>query len=208
MFDQLTNLTWVTALGQYRFKPIWPEQVQDHFGPVLFRFRLFVGISPRFCWCASVQDLWVPLDRPSPGPPFPEKPQRTSWVVHGFEPRPQFHETTPKREKKQKFGAEDGKTKLEILGLPRPLGPKPSAPTLWALTFYRFGPFWPPPFRPPAPLVYVFLSCGGWSGLERHWPQTDRPKQVWPEQVNVDWPKAVWPHKWLPPWQANFSAPY
>ena len=59
-----------TCSGQNRFRPIWPEPVQDHFGPMLFDFVFDVWVSQIL---GRVQDLWVPLGPrplPLPGPPF------------------------------------------------------------------------------------------------------------------------------------------
>ena len=62
----------------------------------------------------------------------PEKPKRTLWVVHGLEPRPQFHEKTPQRDEKTTFAAEKGQ-KARNVGLPTRWAPHtPFSPTLRA----------------------------------------------------------------------------
>ena len=52
------------------------------------------------------------------------EPKRAQWLGHGLEPRPQFHERTPREKKKNENGGGRGEKKREILG------PPSSGPTL------------------------------------------------------------------------------
>ena len=82
----------------------------------------------------------------------PREPKRALWEDHGLEPGPQFHEKTPRIEKRTKFEAEEEKQR-KIVG-PHPSGSHPlgnhlsspcsSAPALLGPNFFWV---WAPRFR-------------------------------------------------------------
>ena len=79
-----------------------------------------------------------------------EKPTRALWAGHDLEPRPQFHEKTPREKERTKFAAADGKNSAKFWTLRpsglHPSGVHPSGPHSSRLHFFWvWAHFRPPP---------------------------------------------------------------
>ena len=120
---------------------LWPNRLwPTEFG------QPFVVVCCVFCCVVVLLLLWcldLPLDRPSPGPPFPGTalPRDRLWGCRGFTRQPEnskrahmsTREDTQRGKKRTNFAVGEGKKKKREIWASHPSGPH----------------FWAPPFGPP-----------------------------------------------------------
>ena len=174
--DFWTDLPWTDPALDRPF-PEPPCPTAQNFSLLFFRFPPQISLSFLSLWsllCGGVSRPWTTRNerlgtlgsscetpaaqtgRQNSNNMTAEKPKRTIWVVHGLEPRPQFHEKTRREKKTSEIWNGRRKKKSEKcwaahgpsrhpLGPPRSGPPHlgPHSPTLWA---------WP--FRPRPPVSF------------------------------------------------------
>ena len=143
-------------------------------------------------WCHFVKPQ-RPASRRGSHKMTPEKPKRTLWVLHGLDPRPQFHEKTLQEGKKSQNVS--GERKSVKFWASHPSGPLPVGPTslFGAELFQGLGTLSlrPPTLssltQSPVGLHSLIFSC-----QNRTWPKS---KLAQVELASVDlgqrrtWPK-------------------